>query len=123
MGRSVCRHESGKCRSFLTYCLHLPRFSFCININIICYCLGKDKHLWEEEVFKFARLQQLRAVSRYLPRGDNSLDPHIYEMVLYEYLKMDPQVNTIFIPRGKEGTRVRITQNKGKESENSYQKL
>ena len=26
-------------------------------------------------------------------------------------------------PRGKESTEVRITQNKGKESENSYQKL
>ena len=28
-----------------------------------------------------------------------------------------------FRPRGKESTEVRITQNKGKESENSYQKL
>ena len=28
-----------------------------------------------------------------------------------------------FSPRGKESTEVRITQNKGKESENSYQKL
>ena len=29
----------------------------------------------------------------------------------------------INIPHGKESTEVRITQNKGKESENSYQKL
>ena len=29
----------------------------------------------------------------------------------------------IFKPRGKESTELRITQNKGKESENSYQKL
>ncbi|XP_063231920.1 vacuolar protein sorting-associated protein 41 homolog isoform X2 [Bacillus rossius redtenbacheri] len=52
---------------------------------------GKDKKRWEEEVFKFARVKQLRAVSKYLPRGDHALDPHVYEMVLYEYLKMEPQ--------------------------------
>ena len=31
--------------------------------------------------------------------------------------------NNLYRPRGKESTEVRITQNKGKESENSYQKL
>uniref|UniRef100_A0A1B6C2S4 RING-type domain-containing protein n=1 Tax=Clastoptera arizonana TaxID=38151 RepID=A0A1B6C2S4_9HEMI len=54
--------------------------------------LGKDKRLWEEEVFKFATRQELRAVSPYLPKDlAFSLDPHIYEMVLYEFLKMDPK--------------------------------
>lgn len=61
--------------------------------------LGQDKNLWEEEVYKFARIGQLRAVSSYLPRGEESvggmrdcqLDPHIYEMVLYEFLKMEPE--------------------------------
>ncbi|XP_076241786.1 vacuolar protein sorting-associated protein light [Calliopsis andreniformis] len=52
--------------------------------------LGKDKKLWEEEVYKFARVHQLRSISSYLPRGDVTLDPLIYEMVMYEYLKMDP---------------------------------
>ncbi|XP_017884665.1 vacuolar protein sorting-associated protein 41 homolog isoform X2 [Ceratina calcarata] len=52
--------------------------------------LGKDRKLWEEEVYKFARVHQLRSISSYLPRGDVTLDPLIYEMVLYEYLKMDP---------------------------------
>ncbi|XP_076680932.1 vacuolar protein sorting-associated protein light isoform X2 [Andrena cerasifolii] len=52
--------------------------------------LGRDKKLWEEEVYKFARVHQLRSISSYLPRGDVQLDPLIYEMVLYEYLKMDP---------------------------------
>ncbi|XP_034950259.1 vacuolar protein sorting-associated protein 41 homolog [Chelonus insularis] len=52
--------------------------------------LGRDKKLWEEEVYKFARVHQLRSISSYLPRGDVTLDPLIYEMVLYEYLKMDP---------------------------------
>ncbi|KZC05745.1 Vacuolar protein sorting-associated protein 41 like protein [Dufourea novaeangliae] len=53
--------------------------------------LGRDKKLWEEEVYKFARVHQLRSISSYLPRGVVTLDPSIYEMVLYEYLKMDPK--------------------------------
>ncbi|XP_046388340.1 vacuolar protein sorting-associated protein 41 homolog [Ischnura elegans] len=61
--------------------------------------LGQDKALWEEEVYKFARICRLRAVSPYLPRGEESvgghkdcqLDPHIYEMVLYEFLKLEPK--------------------------------
>ena len=32
-------------------------------------------------------------------------------------------INIIIRPHGKESTKVRISQNKGKESENSYQKL
>uniref|UniRef100_A0A1A9UWU8 Vacuolar protein sorting-associated protein 41 homolog n=1 Tax=Glossina austeni TaxID=7395 RepID=A0A1A9UWU8_GLOAU len=52
--------------------------------------LGNNKNLWEEEVFKFVKPQQLRAVSAYLPTTDDcKLDPHVYEMVLYEYLKYD----------------------------------
>ncbi|CAB3364914.1 Hypothetical predicted protein [Cloeon dipterum] len=55
--------------------------------------LGQDQKLWEEEVFKFARHQQLRALSPYLPRGQThgtiKLNPHVYEMVLYEYIKTD----------------------------------
>jgi hypothetical protein len=42
------------------------------------------------QVYKFARVHQLRSISSYLPRGDVTLDPLIYEMVLYEYLKMNP---------------------------------
>lgn len=35
-----------------------------------------------------------RSISPYLPRTlETKLDPQIYEMVLYEYLKYDPQVN------------------------------
>jgi len=52
--------------------------------------LGNDKVLWEEEVFKFVKCQQLRSVSAYLPTSDEcKLDPHVYEMVLYEFLKFD----------------------------------
>lgn len=52
---------------------------------------GNDKILWEEEVFKFVKVQQLRSVSAYLPRSDEcKLKPHVYEMVLFEYLQLDP---------------------------------
>ena len=62
-------------------------------IRKYCFWIGKDKLLWEEEVFKFARLHQLRAVTPYLPRGECRLDPHIYEMVLFEFLKTDAPVS------------------------------
>lgn len=52
---------------------------------------GNDKKLWQEEIFKFAKVHQLRQVSAYLPRSEVTLDPHIYEMVLYEYLKLEPE--------------------------------
>ncbi|KAH8354569.1 hypothetical protein KR084_012331, partial [Drosophila pseudotakahashii] len=52
--------------------------------------LGNNKVLWEEEVFKFVKCQQLRSVSPYLPTSvEGKLDPHVYEMVLYESLKFD----------------------------------
>lgn len=35
------------------------------------------------------KIHQLRSISSYLPKGDVKLDPLIYEMVLFEYLKMD----------------------------------
>ncbi len=53
------------------------------------YYIRSGQKLWEEEVYKFAKVHQLRTISAYLPRGDVTLDPHIYEMVLYEYLKFD----------------------------------
>lgn len=63
----------------------------------VVWVAGKDKALWEEEVFKFARLHQLRAVTPYLPRGECRLDPHIYEMVLFEFLKTDSAVRFLFV--------------------------
>lgn len=49
-----------------------------------------NKDLWEEEVYKFVKVKQLRSVSQYLPRtNDSKLNPQVYEMVLYEYLKFD----------------------------------
>ncbi|XP_076360932.1 vacuolar protein sorting-associated protein light isoform X2 [Tachypleus tridentatus] len=51
--------------------------------------LGSNKQQWEEEVYKFAQIQQLRAVAPYLPIADQKLDPAIYEMVLNEFLEHD----------------------------------
>ncbi|XP_075222669.1 vacuolar protein sorting-associated protein light [Lycorma delicatula] len=76
-------------RTYLDHLLSLKKYQPAA--KLCSKILGKDKQLWEEEVFKFARVHQLRAVSPYLPRdNDHHLDPQIYEMVLYEYLKMDP---------------------------------
>ncbi|CAG9772738.1 unnamed protein product [Ceutorhynchus assimilis] len=53
---------------------------------------GKNPSLWEDQIYKFARVHQLRSVSPYIPRTKESkLNPHIYEMILYEYLKLDAQ--------------------------------
>lgn len=58
---------------------------------------GNNKDLWEEEVYKFVKVKQLRSVSSYLPRtNDCKLNPQVYEMVMYEYLKLDKEVNSSF---------------------------
>lgn len=52
----------------------------------------KNPSLWEDQIYKFAAVHQLRSVSPYIPRTlDSKLNPHIYEMILYEYLKLDAQ--------------------------------
>lgn len=49
-----------------------------------------NKELWEEEVYKFVKVKQLRSVSQYLPSTiDCKLNPQVYEIVLYEYLELD----------------------------------
>lgn len=58
----------------------------CLNV------FGRDRAPWQEYIYKFARVHQLRAVAPYLPRDIcNPLDPQIYEMVLYEHLRLEPQ--------------------------------
>ena len=55
--------------------------------------LGKNRLLWEEEVYKFARIQQLKCIAPYLPRGEPYLGPAVYEMVLNEFLQTDEMVS------------------------------
>ncbi|XP_056634578.1 vacuolar protein sorting-associated protein 41 homolog isoform X1 [Diorhabda sublineata] len=51
---------------------------------------GKSPTLWEDQIYKFASVHQLRSVSPYIPHTlESKLNPHIYEMILYEYLKLD----------------------------------
>lgn len=83
-----CKHSlTDVGRVYLDHLLNCEKYDeagkLCLTI------LGQNKKLWEEEVYKFAKVHQLRTISAYLPRGDVTLDPHIYEMVLYEYLKLD----------------------------------
>ncbi|XP_014884004.1 vacuolar protein sorting-associated protein 41 homolog isoform X1 [Poecilia latipinna] len=51
--------------------------------------LGKNMELWENEVYRFKNIGQLKAISQYLPRGDLRLRPAIYEMILHDFLKTD----------------------------------
>lgn len=51
--------------------------------------IGRDKSLWEEAVYKFARIHRLSALSPYLPRSNPRLEPVVYEMVLNEFLLTD----------------------------------
>lgn len=58
---------------------------FCVYNLFVCLFLGSHT------IF-------CSSVSPYIPRtADCKLDPHVYEMVLYEYLKMDSQVSIPFL--------------------------
>lgn len=75
-------------RLYLDHLLALGQYEDAAKLCLRAF--GKDKVLWEEEVYKFVNVHQLRAISAYLPRtADCKLNPHVYEMVLYEYLKND----------------------------------
>ena len=88
--RALKRHTSVAIgRSYLDHMLRNGHFE---QAAALCpKVLGKDQRLWEEEVYKFAHLKQLKVVAPYLPRGDFHLSPIIYEMVLFEFLKTNPE--------------------------------
>lgn len=59
----------------------------------LCFriCTYDNKTLWESQIMKFAEINQLRVLTPYIPKTpDCALSPHIYELVFYEFLKMDP---------------------------------
>lgn len=76
-------------KKFLDHLLYVEEYEEAGKLTAKLF--GNDKKLWQEEIFKFAQVHQLRQVSAYIPRGDVTLDAHIYEMVLYEYLKLEPR--------------------------------
>jgi hypothetical protein len=78
-------------RQYLSHLLDNEKYDdaarLCIKV------LGKNKQFWEEEVYKFARIQQLKAIAPYLPKGDPKLEPAVYEMVLNEFLQINEEVS------------------------------
>lgn len=76
-------------KKFLDHLLFMEEYSEAGKLTAKLF--GNDKKLWQEEIFKFAQVHQLRQVSAFIPRGEVTLDPYIYEMVLYEYLKLEPE--------------------------------
>ncbi|XP_035827939.1 vacuolar protein sorting-associated protein 41 homolog isoform X2 [Aplysia californica] len=74
-------------RAYLNYLIEEDCFDeagrLCVKI------LGKKKELWEEEIYKFAKINQLKAIAPYIPRQDPRLNSAIYEMVLNEFLASD----------------------------------
>lgn len=51
--------------------------------------LGDDQALWEEEVYRFAKHRQLKAITPEIPYKRARLSNVIYEMILNEYLLTD----------------------------------
>uniref|UniRef100_A0A8C4NBS6 Vacuolar protein sorting-associated protein 41 homolog n=1 Tax=Eptatretus burgeri TaxID=7764 RepID=A0A8C4NBS6_EPTBU len=51
--------------------------------------LGKNTELWENEVYRFKEIGQLKVISRYIPQSGKCLRPAIYEMILSEFLNTD----------------------------------
>lgn len=93
---SVITEKGGKftkiqvTRLYVDYLLGQQRYEEAAKLCLRVFENNKD--LWEEEVYKFVKVKQLRSVSQYLPRTDEcKLNPQVYEMVLYEYLKLDRQ--------------------------------
>lgn len=76
-------------RLYLDHLLKLKKF---VEAAKLCNrAFGNDKQLWEDEIYKFLKEKQLRTVSAYIPRTiECKLNPQVYEMVLYEYLRFDP---------------------------------
>eukprot|EP00112_Aurelia_sp_Birch-Aquarium-sp1_P017987 Seg4227.1 transcript_id=Seg4227.1/GoldUCD/mRNA.D3Y31 product="Vacuolar protein sorting-associated protein 41" protein_id=Seg4227.1/GoldUCD/D3Y31 len=51
--------------------------------------IGDNKDLWEEEVYRFAKHRQLKAITPLIPYKKPRLSHTIYEMILNEYLQTD----------------------------------
>ncbi|CAH1788445.1 unnamed protein product [Owenia fusiformis] len=76
-------------KAYLAYLLEEQSYSEAA--QLCSRILGKSKDLWEEEVYKFAQIRQLKSLAPYVPREEPRLDPAIYEMILNEFLQTDEQ--------------------------------
>ncbi|XP_076806786.1 vacuolar protein sorting-associated protein 41 homolog isoform X1 [Clavelina lepadiformis] len=74
----------------LTYLSHLMDDGDFAEAAEICpQVLGNNMNLWEQIVYRFSEVGQLREISPLLPRGDFRLPLSCYEMVLEDFLKQD----------------------------------
>uniref|UniRef100_H2M7Z1 Vacuolar protein sorting-associated protein 41 homolog n=1 Tax=Oryzias latipes TaxID=8090 RepID=H2M7Z1_ORYLA len=86
--KNIKRHDVQKIgMAFLTHLLKKGEYE--VAARKCQKVLGKNMELWENEVYRFKEIGQLKAISQYLPRGDLRLRPAIYEMILHEFLKTD----------------------------------
>ncbi|KAI7847520.1 hypothetical protein BDC45DRAFT_525781 [Circinella umbellata] len=53
--------------------------------------LGNDRTMWEDWVFRFVELGELKAIAPYIPVKDPQLSSTLYEIVLAWFLKSDHQ--------------------------------
>jgi len=76
-------------RAYLNYLIEEEAFDeagqLCVKI------LGRKKELWEEEIYKFAKIKQLKAIAPYIPREEPRLNSAIYEMLLSDFLVSDKE--------------------------------
>ncbi|KAK2146463.1 hypothetical protein LSH36_606g03004 [Paralvinella palmiformis] len=89
-GKELKRHNYQKIGLlYIDYLLERGEFTqaaqLCVKI------LGKKKDLWEQQVWKFHQIHQLKVLAPYLPTGEPSLSPQLYEMMLHEFLQTDHQ--------------------------------
>ena len=77
-------------KKYLDHLLKTEQFG---QASVLCTkILGRDKTLWETEIVKFMKLNQLKVIAPYVPCGDHvTLAPEIYETILYDFLKTDPE--------------------------------
>lgn len=86
--RELKRHnvqELGK--QYLEHLLEAENFNEAA--QLCARILGRKKELWESTFEKFNDIGQLKVLAPYLPCGNPLLSPHIYEIVLNEFLRTD----------------------------------
>ncbi|KAF7728592.1 Vacuolar protein sorting-associated protein 41 [Apophysomyces ossiformis] len=57
------------------------------------HVLANNKPLWEDWVFKFTEMGELKAIAPYIPMKDPQLSSTVYEIVLAWFLKSDQQAS------------------------------
>jgi hypothetical protein len=60
-----------------------------------------EKRLWEDEIIRFIRLNQVASIAPFLPLGRNKdqvrLDGHVYEAVLAAFVKLEQRHDDVLL--------------------------